>query len=157
MKLITDFFMIINKAELKHLKDLVPLFDAYRVFYRQPSNQEAVKVFIKDRLIKKDTIIYIAYRDDKPVGFTHLFHSLSSVSLQPLFILNDLFVDSNYRNLGIGVSLMNKAKALCKELNYKGIGLQTENTNPAQHLYESLSWKKDTDLHYFWTNESLTI
>lgn len=157
MKLITDFFMTIIKAELLHLDDLEPLFDAYRVFYRQPSNRGRVKAFIKDRLTKKDTIFYIAYIDNKPVGFTHLFHSFSSVSLQPLFILNDLFVDSNYRNLGNGVALMNKAKALCKELNYKGIGLQTENTNPAQHLYESLGWKKDTDLHYFWTNESLTI
>lgn len=48
---------------------------------------------------------------------------------------------------------MNKAKETCKQLNYKGIGLQTENTNPAQFLYESLGWKKDPDLQYFWTNE----
>ncbi|WP_299890478.1 GNAT family N-acetyltransferase [uncultured Lacinutrix sp.] len=145
--------MLIIKAEIQHLNDLVPLFDGYRIFYRQISNNDAVKAFLKERLEKRDTIIFIAYIGDKAVGYTQLFHSFSSVAMKPIFILNDLFVDSNYRKKGVGVALMNKAKILCKELEYKGIGLQTETTNPAQHLYESLGWKKDSDLQYFWTNE----
>jgi len=144
--------MKIIKAELQQLDDLVPLFDGYRVFYRQVSNPNAARDFLKERLLKKDTIIYVAYLNDKAVGFTHLFHSFSSVSMQPLFILNDLFVDGSHRKKGIGVALLNQAKLLCKTLNYKGIGLQTEKSNPAQHLYEHLNWKKDPDLQYFWTN-----
>ena len=105
------------------------------------------------RLTKNDTIIYIAYIDKKAVGFSHLFPSFSSVSMQPLYILNDLYVDNEFRNQGIGVALLNKAKELCKEKNYKGLALQTARSNPAQYLYESLGWKKDKDLQYFWTNE----
>lgn len=60
-----------------------------------------------------------------------------------------------YRKKGIGVALLNKAKQLCREQKYKGLGLQTETSNPAQHLYESLGWKKDHDLQYFWTNDEL--
>lgn len=146
--------MTIIRANITHLEDLAPLFDAYRVFYRQPTNIEGVKPFLIERLTKQDTIIYIAYINNKPAGFTHLFHSFSSVSMQPIFILNDLFVNTNYRKKGVGVALMNKAKDTCKDLKYKGIGLQTETTNPAQFLYESLGWKKDLDLQYFWTNES---
>ena len=145
--------MTILQATLQQLDDLASLFDGYRVFYKQPSNVEAAKTFLMERLTQNDTIIYIAYVDNKAVGFTHLFHSFSSVSMQPLFILNDLFVDANYRKQGIGVALLNRAKDLCKELNFKGIGLQTETTNPAQHLYESLGWKKDPDLQYFWVNK----
>lgn len=145
--------MKIIKAESQHLNHLIPLFDAYRVFYKQASNLEATRAFLKERLTNNDTLIHIAYLDDKAVGFTHLFHSFSSVSMQPLFILNDLFVESFYRKRGIGVALLNQAKLLCKTLNYKGIGLQTETTNPARHLYESLNWKKDPDLQYFWINE----
>jgi len=144
--------MKIIKAELEHLDHLVTLFDGYRVFYRQASNIKGARAFLTERLTQKDTIIYLAYVNDKPAGFTHLFHSFSSVSMQPIFILNDLFVASVYRKQGIGEALLNQAKERCKSLNYKGIGLQTETTNPAQHLYERLNWKKDQDLQYFWTN-----
>ena len=145
--------MIIIQTTIDHLNDLFPLFDAYRVFYRQKSNKKAAKDFLYKRLTKNDTIIYIAYIDKKAVGFSHLFPSFSSVSMQPLYILNDLYVDNEFRNLGIGVALLNKAKELCKEKNYKGLALQTARSNPAQYLYESLGWKKNKDLQYFWTNE----
>lgn len=140
----------IIKATPDHLDDLLPLFNGYRVFYRQESDLLAAKAFLKERLSKQDTIIHLAYLDKKAVGFTQLFHSFSSVSMQPMFILNDLYVDKKYRNQGIGVALLNQAKQYCRKQDYKGLVLQTESTNPAQKLYESLGWKKDKDLHYFW-------
>ncbi len=145
--------MTIIQATIDHLNDLIPLFDGYRVFYRQKSDIRAAKEFLYKRLAAQDTIIYIAYMDKKAVGFSQLFPSFSSVSMQPLYILNDLYVDKNYRKQGIGVALLNKAKQLCKEKNYKGLALQTEKNNPAQHLYESLGWKKDKDLQYYWLND----
>ncbi len=143
--------MTIIQASTEQLDHLVPLFDGYRIFYRQDSNTQRARDFLSERLTKQDAIIYIAYIEDKAVGFTQLFPSFSSISMQPLYVLNDLFVDENYRKQKIGVALLNKAKQLCREQNYKGLALQTETTNPAQHLYESLGWKKDTDLQYFWT------
>ena len=149
--------MTIIQATIDHLNDLIPLFDAYRIFYRQNSNPKAAQDFLYKRLTKNDTIIYIAFTDKIAVGFAQLFPSFSSVSMQPLYILNDLFVDKEFRNQGIGVALLNKAKQLCKEQNYKGLSLQTERTNPAQHLYENLGWIKDKDLFYFWANENLIL
>jgi GNAT superfamily N-acetyltransferase len=146
--------MKIIKAELKHLKDIASLFNAYRIFYKQESNIEAATVFIKKRLEKQDTIIYLAYSQEKAVGFTHLFHSFTSISMCPLFILNDLYVDENYRKKGFGLALLNKAKEKAKQDRYKFVVLQTETNNPAQHLYESLGWKKDKDLHYTWLNDT---
>ena len=145
--------MIIIKAEIQHLKDLVPLFDSYRVFYKKTSNPEAAKQFLKARLEKQDTIIYIAYAEDKAVGFMHLFHSFTSVSMQSLYILNDLFVKKNHRKKGIGVALLNQAKDKAKEDDYKFVVLQTETNNPAQLLYENMGWKKDDDLHFIWKND----
>jgi len=126
------------------------------VFYKRPSDKEAAKQFLFERLKNRDSIIFLAFVDNEAVGFTQLYPSFSSVSMQPIYILNDLYVTKEYRKQGIGVALLNKAKQLCKEQNYKGLGLQTETSNPAQYLYESLGWKKDTDLKYFWTNEELT-
>lgn len=147
--------MIIIKAETQNLKDLIPLFDGYRIFYKQTSNPEAAKQFLKQRLEKQDTLIYIAYSKDKAVGFMHLFYSFTSISMRPLYILNDLFVHKKYRKKGIGAALLNQAKEKAKQDDYKFVILQTEAHNPAQHLYESLNWKKDKDLHYIWENNSL--
>ncbi len=145
--------MNIIQATLEHLDDLVPLFNGYRVFYRQESNKTAVKTFLKERLTKKDSIIYLAYIDGNPVGFTQLYFLFSSVSMMPMYILNDLYIDSKHRGKSIGTSLINKAKDLCKQKQYKGIIIQTENTNPAQHLYQREGFVKDTDLTFFWTNK----
>lgn len=142
--------MTIVKATLEHLPSIVPLFDGYRVFYRQSSDVINAELFLKERLEKNDTVIFLAFDDNEAVGFTQLFHSFSSVSMQPLFILNDLFVAPKHRKKGYGVALLEKAKAYCIEQNYKGLVLQTEKDNPAQKLYEHLGWELDPDLHYGW-------
>ena len=144
--------MTIIQASIEHLDDLAPLFDGYRVFYRQPSDLNSVKDFLKERLTKQDSVIYIAYINKVPVGFTQLYFLFSSVSMKPMYLLNDLYIDSNYRNKNIGTTLIDKAKIRCKEKDYKGILIQTEHTNPAQHLYQRLGFVKDEDLAFFWMN-----
>jgi GNAT superfamily N-acetyltransferase len=145
--------MHIVKAELQHVPDLIPLFDGYRIFYEQESDYVRAKSFLTKRLKRNESIIYIAYEEEYAVGFTQLYPLFSSVTMQPMFLLNDLYVEDNYRNQGIGNMLIDKAKQLCKTLNYKGLAIQTAQSNPAQHLYERLGFVKDPDLHLFWKNE----
>lgn len=149
--LITDFFMTIIKAHIDHLEDLVPLFDGYRQFYKQPTNKDGARQFLIERFKNKDAVIYMAYIEDKAVGFTQLYPLLSSVSMQPMYLLNDLFIDFNYRGQGIGEALIIKAKQLCIKENNKGLAIQTAFDNPAQQLYQRLGFVKDPDLHFFWT------
>ncbi|WP_460219231.1 GNAT family N-acetyltransferase [Psychroserpens sp. MEBiC05023] len=145
--------MIITRAKLKDLDALVGLFDNYRVFYKQDSNPAAAKRFLTQRMMQNDSIIYIAYINDTPVGFTQLYPLQSSVSMQPMYLLNDLYVYFNYRGQGIGEALINRAKHLCKSENNKGLAIQTAFDNPAQQLYQRLGFVKDTDLHFFWSNK----
>ncbi|MEX0314331.1 MAG: N-acetyltransferase family protein [Allomuricauda sp.] len=145
--------MEIRKASLDDLEQIVPLFDAYRVFYQQDSDPDAASTFLKERFMKNETVVFLALDDGMPIGFTQLYTTFSSVSLQPFFILNDLFVSPNARKKGVGEALLNAAKEHCVKLNYKGLGLETAVDNPAQKLYERLGWKKDDSyLHYFWSN-----
>ena len=142
----------IKKATADHIKELVPLFDQYRVFYEQVSDESAALHFLTERFNKGECTVFIAEVNEIPAGFTLLYTSFSSVSLQAVFILNDLYVAEEYRNQGIGKLLLEKAKEHCRELNYKGLALETAVDNPAQQLYEKLDWKKDTHcFHYFWT------
>nr|WP_298238922.1 hypothetical protein [uncultured Algibacter sp.] len=40
------------------------------------------------------------------VGFTQLYFLYSSTSMHPMYLLNDLYIDSIYRNKSIGTALI---------------------------------------------------
>lgn len=145
--------MKIIKATISNLKDIVPLFDAYRVFYEQEGDLNTAEEFLRERLENNESIIYIAYIDNKAVGFTQLYPLFSSVSMERSLVLNDLYVSKEVRAKGIGEALINEVKNLCREQNLKGLALETAQDNPAQNLYERLGFVKESGfLHYFWAN-----
>ncbi|MCF6307981.1 MAG: GNAT family N-acetyltransferase [Flavobacteriaceae bacterium] len=144
--------MKIIQATSKNLEQLLPLFEGYRTYYKQEQNAEAARSFLKNRLQLKDSVIFLAFDSNKKaLGFTQLYPSFSSVSMQRVYILNDLFVSSEVRGKGFGEALLNHAKQFAIENNSKGLILETDIDNPAQKLYERLGWKKDEAVfHYTW-------
>ena len=144
--------MKVVKATLDNLKEIAPLFDRYRVFYKQESDQDAAFNFLKERFTKNESVIFFAKENNNVLGFAQLYFSFSSVSLQASLVLNDLYVDTPYRKKGVGEALLNEAKKFCISENQKGLALETAIDNPAQKLYEKLGWEKDTHCyHYFWS------
>ncbi len=142
----------IIQATLQDLHKIAPLFDAYRVFYKQKMDLAGALKFLEERISKNQSELFLAVTDEKPSGFVQLYTSYSSVSMQPIYILNDLFVDVSFRKKGIATLLLNRAKEHCKVVGYKGLLLETATDNPAQKLYEALGWRKDTAcFHYFWS------
>ncbi|MEK6154347.1 GNAT family N-acetyltransferase [Flavobacteriaceae bacterium 3-367] len=141
----------IRKASQDDLPQLAPLFDLYRIFYGQESNSPAARAFLTERITKGESVIFLAELHGETVGFTQLYKTFSSVSLEAVFILNDLYVSKSHRGKRIGEALLNRAQAYCSEKNFKGLALETAVDNPAQKLYERLGWKKDSHcFHYFW-------
>jgi len=149
--------MKIIKATLESLETLLPLFEVYRKFYKQSPNPEEALNFLSERFRKNDSVIFIAFdKDDNAIGFTQLYPTFSSVSMQASYILNDLYVISEMRGKGVGEALLNQAKQFAIESNSKGLTLETAIDNPAQKLYEKLGWEKDNDvLHYTWKNNQI--
>jgi len=144
--------MNIHQATINDLDSLTELFNFYRLFYKQASDLKGAREFLEERLTKNESVIFIAYEDGKPVGFTQLFPSFSSVSMQKSFVLNDLFVQETARRKGVAKELINKAIALAKETKAKGILLETgkENVN-AQKLYETIGFTKDSNYYYYYS------
>ncbi|MFT5231125.1 MAG: GNAT superfamily N-acetyltransferase [Candidatus Azotimanducaceae bacterium] len=144
--------MKVIKATASHLEQLAPLFDEYRQFYKKPSDLEGAEAFLKARFDKQESTIFIALdTENKALGFTQLYPNFSSVSMKRDYLLNDLFVAEKARGQGVGKALLLKAQAFGNTQNSKGIMLETAFDNPAQHLYEKLGWKKDTEVfHYVW-------
>lgn len=138
------------RAGLDDLEALVPLFDGYRRFYRQPADPIGARAFLADRLKRSESVIFLAVADGAIVGFTQLYPSFSSVSLERLWILNDLFVAADGRRSGAGRALLDRAERWARETGAKGLTLSTEVTNAtAQRLYEAAGWTKDEGfLHY---------
>jgi ribosomal protein S18 acetylase RimI-like enzyme len=145
---------LITRATTADADDIAPLLDAYRRFYRQPTDLPAARAFIQARLATGESIIYLARDADttRALGFVQLYPTFSTVTLGPRWILNDLYVDEQARRLGIARLLMHRAMQHARETGAHGMMLLTELTNtPAQQLYESLNWQRDTVYHrYTW-------
>ena len=131
---------------------IAPLLDQYRVFYEQAPDLDAAEQFVRKLLSRSESIVFLAFKGETVIGFTQLFPSFSTVSLQRIYILNDLFVAPDFRKLGVGRALLAAAQQYCIEQGGKGLALETATDNPAQKLYTKLGWTKDTHcFHYFWS------
>ena len=142
--------MNIIRAQLQHTDLIAPLFDAYRQFYKADSDLEASRVFIHQRLLNNESIIFLALDDYKAIGFVQLYPLFASVALQSLWLLNDLYVDPSARKQGTGEALMKKAEDFASEKNSRGLFLRTATDNiPAQRLYERCGWVRDEKFYRY--------
>src|SRR5712692_10170775 len=92
----------VRQATIFDLDLLAPLFDAYRQFYRKPSDLGLARRFLLERFQHNQSVVFLAVRQDgSAVGFTQLFPSFSSASAARTFILNDLFVQPEARRMGV--------------------------------------------------------
>lgn len=144
--------MQIVKADIENVDLVVPLFDLYREFYEQKSDDDSARDFLLQRINRNESVIFLAMDEEKNsgIGFVQLYPSFSSVSLKRLWILNDLFVHEDYRRQGVADALVEKSKELAVKTKSKGIVLETQIDNiKAQELYNKLGFKKD-EKHYYY-------
>jgi ribosomal protein S18 acetylase RimI-like enzyme len=131
-------------ADLNRVEEIVPLFDAYRQFYHQPSNLGGARKFLAERLIRNESVIFLALENAQAVGFVQLYPSFTSVGMKRLWILNDLFVAPPARGRGIGTALLEESRRLAMKTGAKGLVLTTWTDNrQAQRIYEKSGWKRD--------------
>jgi len=142
--------MTIKKCTAEDLEEIAQLFNAYRIFYDQESDLSAAKAFIQERLSHNDSVIFLANDiQNMAAGFVQLYPSFTSVGMEKIWILNDLYVDKNHRRKGVAQLLMNHAKEYAKETARVKLVLETGLDNQkAQLLYESQGWTKETSIIY---------
>lgn len=147
--------MQVIRATLDHLERLAPLFDGYRVFYKQASDLAKARAFLKERIEQEESVVFAAQTEDGAlVGFTQLYPLFSSVSARRVWLLNDLFVAKSARRKGVGEMLMDAAKDFAKETGAKGLSLETGITNTeAQALYEKLGYKKEEGTFWYFLGD----
>lgn len=147
--LIPDPRVTVRRATLEDLDKVAPLFDSYRQFYQQEPALTAGRRFLAERLSRDESVILVAEARDVAVGFVLLYPSFTSISLGPIYVLNDLFVSMKSRRTGVGTLLLGAARAYGQRNGAHYLELSTGVDNPAQRLYETSGWNLDREsLHY---------
>lgn len=141
----------VRQATIHDLERVAPLFDAYRVFYRQPSDIAASTRFLRERFQHQESVVMLALDEEgEGAGFVQLYPLFTSVRMARIYLLNDLFVAPRARRRGVGAALMHEAVDYARAVGAVGMTLATAHTNSeAQRLYESLGWVRDEEFREY--------
>ena len=144
-------------ATTKDIDHLSELFDGYRIFYRKTTDLKGAKAFLKERITKQDSKLFVAETPThKLVGFVQLYPLYSSTRMKKFWLLNDLFVHPEFRGKGVSIELIQKAKDLVLETKACGMFLETEKTNLIGNaLYPKTGFVLNSDSSYYeWNVQS---
>ena len=138
----------IIEAGMHEIDLVVPLFDQYRIFYRQPSDLDAARRFLRARIQHRDSVIFLAIMgkgaNELGAGFALLYPSFNSVTATPIWILNDLYVLEGVRRKGVAQRLIDRGRELAEDTGATLISLSTGRENhPSRRLYERLGFAQD--------------
>jgi GNAT superfamily N-acetyltransferase len=138
--------MEIKKATPAHLDELAHLFNEYRIFYHQEPAIEAAKLFLRERLTRNESEIFVSFSGTVMTGFTQLYPLFSSTRMKKLWLLNDLFVHEKFRGQGVSIALIDHAKEVCRQSGSCGFMLETAKANViGNRLYQKMGLALDTE------------
>jgi GNAT superfamily N-acetyltransferase len=146
----------IRSATLSDLENLTDLFEAYRAFYGKTPDREGARQFLKQRMERGESVVFIALEDGTATGFTQLYPLFSSTRMKQIWLLNDLYVAPEHRGKGISKMLLEKAKELARKTDACEVMLETAKTNDiGNQLYPSAGFELGTDFNwYHWENKT---
>lgn len=136
--------MRIFQATLEHLEALTPLFVAYREFHGAMPATALSKEFLQQRIEKQESVIFVAVQDEQLLGFCQVYPSFSSLSLRPVWILNDIFVKEEHRGKQIAEKLIRYTLEQAAASDVVRIRVSISQYNEvAQRLFESTGFAED--------------
>lgn len=144
-----------RKAIITDVPQLAELFDQYRIFYHKESDIPAAIKFLQERIESKDSEIFVAEENGSLTGFVQLYPIFSSTRMQRYWLLNDLYVNENYRGKGYSKELIEESKELCRTSNACGILLETRKSNDiGNQLYPACGFELYDSVNFYeWTNK----
>jgi GNAT superfamily N-acetyltransferase len=145
----------IRKARRGDSKKFLNLVADLAKFERLAPPSAAGKRRLTDDVFKNKRInLFVASEGDRLVGYALYFYTYSSFLAKPTLYLEDLFVQKEYRKLGIGFGLFQRCAA---EATEKGCGrmewaVLTWNSK-ALKFYESLGARRLSDWYVYRLNK----
>ncbi|MBT0877860.1 MULTISPECIES: GNAT family N-acetyltransferase [unclassified Campylobacter] len=130
----------IQKASEKDLDLILEFIKKLADYENLSSSVVATKELLKENLfIKQKAYVLIAYYDLKPVGFALYFNNFSTFLGKCGIYLEDLFVDVEYRNKGIGKALIKELAKIANQNDYERIDWVCLKDNyPSLEVYKKI-------------------
>lgn len=127
-----------------HQQDFLAMMDAYALDPMEGSL--ALPAEVRRNLISElrkhpAYYVFLAYDDDKPIGFTLCFVGFSTFAARPLINIHDIGVLSGYRGKGVGLKLMTAVENKARSLGCCKLTLEVrEDNDRARGLYRKFGF-----------------
>ena len=143
--------IVVRKAKLSDSYALSNLFGDYRQFYEKAPDPVMTEKFVIDRLNHGDSEFFLELFEGRPCGFLQIYSSFTSLDLGKIWIINDLYVDTSFREKGVASQLMAYAQQEAEKNHILKLVLETQPDNKvAQKLYTNLGYQtEDSFLTYY--------
>ena len=115
------------------------------IYTTSPGAERVMQRFLADLTSSSHAFLFVAEYDGRTVGFVSGELRESSPTFRPKTwaSVDDVFVESNYRNLGVGRALVEGVKAWAKERGADGVSLQVAAANErGRKFYEDLGFRE---------------
>ncbi len=136
---------MIKQVTADNLNDFLPLMKEYQTFYgvEHTDTEKNKSYFSQFTTSNNNGALHLLYLGGKAIGFTVVYKGFSSTRAEEIAILNDLYVQEDYRGQGFGKALMQHALKEAKSLGYKRLQwFSAQNNNIVKKLYNGLGTKQ---------------
>ena len=124
-----------------------PLWDGYNAFYGRPEKTalpDAVTNATWSRFFDKDEPVHALVAEERGqlVGLAHFLFHRSTISIEPVCYMQDLFTIEAARGKGVGRGLIEEVYRYAKRAGSSKVYWQTHETNTtAMKLYDKVAEK----------------
>jgi GNAT superfamily N-acetyltransferase len=144
----------IEPASTADVAELAKLFNAYRAFYDQAPEEDRVAAFLHSRVTQSSGRYFLAWSESASgryaIGFVHLMPSTNTLAMRPIWLLEDLYVDTSARGQGVATALLRYVEDFARGTGAERLTLATAHDNQtAQHIYEKLGYVREDHFWYF--------
>jgi GNAT superfamily N-acetyltransferase len=115
------------------------------IYTTSPGAERVMRRFLADLTSSSHTFLFVAEYDGLTIGFVsgELRESSPVFRSKTWASVDDVFVEPDYRNLGVGGALLESVKAWAKERNADGVSLQVAAANErGRNFYEKLGFRE---------------
>ena len=127
----------------------VDLFDRYRVHYGQPADHARTEAWLTEATTTGPMRAFLASIGGTASGICLVAIIPASLSLGELWMIRDLYVDPEWRRMGVARALVDHVHAAAERRGVLRLTLQTEDDNAAAlRLYEQLGFEPASGLRH---------
>jgi GNAT superfamily N-acetyltransferase len=143
-----------NPTHAEHILFLTNTYAMDEMGGGKPLADEVQENLVEGMKAMPTTLVFIALKDEKPVGIANCFLGYSTFFAKQLINIHDLGVIPDARGQGVGGILIEAVTQKAKDLDCCKVTLEVLENNPARRLYEREGFKYG-DPQYFFMNKYL--